>query len=136
VYLRVNFKTPTFVRACRTSVRGLRARPTWPSTPPHLCSHLACTKHKYDICRLVQYYTSPPHSLVRVFFFVHSLSLQPATCKSTYQKTNLKFIYICLFVMYLLCSTKHERQTITAPIIYNTCDLKKTFALLSPEHGL
>jgi hypothetical protein len=40
----------------------------------------------------------------------------------------------CLFVISLCCSKKRERQTITAPRIYHTCDFEKNiFALLLPE---
>jgi hypothetical protein len=43
--------------------------------------------------------TSPPDTLVWVFFFVHSLSLPyNLQFQHLYQNTNLKVIYVCLFV--------------------------------------
>jgi hypothetical protein len=72
---------------------------------PATCNS-TCTKHKSDICRLVRVRLTDT-SLLFCAFAV------PATCKSTdsYQKTNLKFMYVCLFVISLWCSKKHGQHT-------------------------
>jgi hypothetical protein len=52
--------------------------------------------------------TSLPHTLVWVFFFVHSLSLPyNLQFQHLYQNTNLKLIYVCLFVNMPPCKTTH-----------------------------
>jgi hypothetical protein len=91
---------------------------------PATCNS-TCTKHKSDICRLIRV----RHTRTGLLFCAFAVPACNLQVQQLYQKTNLKFIYVCLFVISLSGarqSKKHERQTITAPIIYRTCDFGKT----------